>query len=139
MKKKSGFCHEVIILVNKPYSELISEQQMWLLTRLPLNVSSLIESKYTKNYTAQARKFKKGQAKKLLKSNITKKFFREIAFLAVLNFFPVQKLICGYFWNCKKGNLVKKFFVKLIYLISRVFLRGLFLIFWPAVWNYLFF
>ena len=31
---------------------------------------------------------------KLVKSNF---FFREIAFLAVLNFFPVQKLICGHF------------------------------------------
>ena len=38
----------------------------------------------------QARKFKKVQAKKLVKSN-------EIAFLAVLNFFPVQKLIFGHF------------------------------------------
>ena len=35
-----------------------------------------------------ARKFKKVQAKKLVKSNITI-FFREIAFLAVLNFFSV--------------------------------------------------
>ena len=48
--------------------------------------------------------------------------FREIEFLVVLNFFPVQKLILGHFWNCKKWKLVKKFFVKLIYLISRVFL-----------------
>ena len=32
-------------------------------------------------------------------------FFREIAFLAV---FPVQKLIFGHVWNCKKWNLVKK-------------------------------
>ena len=34
-------------------------------------------------------------------------FFLEIAFLAVLNFFPVQKLI---FEIAKKWNLVKKFF-----------------------------
>ena len=47
----------------------------------------------------------------------------EIAFLAFLNIFPVQKLIFGHFWNCKKWILVTKFFfVKLIYLISRVFL-----------------
>ena len=38
----------------------------------------------------------------------SKNFFREIAFLAVLNFFLVQKLIFGHFWNCKKWNLVKK-------------------------------
>ena len=40
----------------------------------------------------RAKKFKKVQAKKLVKSNESI-FFREIAFLAVLNFFPVQKLI----------------------------------------------
>ena len=40
----------------------------------------------------RARKFKKVQAKKLMKSNKSKKILHEIAFLAVLNFFPVQKL-----------------------------------------------
>ena len=35
-------------------------------------------------------------------------FFREIAFLSVLNFFQVQKLIFGYFVNRKKWILVKK-------------------------------
>ena len=36
--------------------------------------------------------------KKLVKSNISKYFLREIAFLAVLNFVPVQKkLIFGHF------------------------------------------
>ena len=34
-------------------------------------------------------------------------FFREIAFLAVLNFFPVQKLIFGQFRNCKNLNLAQ--------------------------------
>ena len=48
-------------------------------------------------FAQQARKFKKVQAKKLVKSNKSKNFFREIAFLAVLNFFPVQKLIFGHF------------------------------------------
>ena len=38
-------------------------------------------------------------------------FFREIAFLQVLNFFPVQKLIFGHFWNCKKWILVQKNYV----------------------------
>ena len=38
----------------------------------------------------RARKFKKVQAKKLVKPNkSTKNFFREMAFLAVLNFFPL--------------------------------------------------
>ena len=41
---------------------------------------------------------------------IIKKYFREIAFLAVLNFFPVEKLIFGHFWNCKKWNLANKIF-----------------------------
>ena len=43
-----------------------------------------------------------------MKSNKSKKFLCEIAFLAVLNFFPVQKLIFGHFWNCKKWNSAKK-------------------------------
>ena len=64
----------------------------------------------------------------LTKSNIAQKiFFREIAFWAVLNFFPVQKLILCHFRNCKKWNLVKINYVKLIYLISRVFLAWTFL------------
>ena len=53
-------------------------------------------------FTHRARKYKKVQAKKLVKSNKSKIFFHEIAFLAVLNFFPVQKSIFGNFWNCKK-------------------------------------
>ena len=61
----------------------------------------------------------KSQGKKTVKSNI---FLREIAFLAVLNFFPVQKMIFGHFWNGKKWNLVRKNYMKLIYFISRVFL-----------------
>ena len=34
-------------------------------------------------------------------------------------FSPVEILIFGHFWNCKKWNLATKFSVKLIYLISR--------------------
>ena len=45
----------------------------------------------------RARKFKKVQAKKLVKSNESKNFFHEIAFLVVLNFFRVQELIFGHF------------------------------------------
>ena len=53
-------------------------------------------------------KFKKFRAEKLLKSNDSPKKFREIAFLAVLNFFPVQKLIFGHFLICKKWIWSKK-------------------------------
>ena len=44
-----------------------------------------------------ARKLKKVQAKKLVNSHKSKNFFHEIAFLAVSNNFPVQKLIFGHF------------------------------------------
>ena len=61
------------------------------------------------------------------------KFVREIAFLAVLNFFLVQKID---FWPIMKFKKMefggKFFFVKLIYLNSRVFWHGLFKIFWPT-------
>ena len=51
-----------------------------------------------------------------MKYNKSKIFFREITFLTVLNFFPVQKLIFGYFWNCKKMDFGQKNFkMKLIY------------------------
>ena len=64
--------------------------------------------------------------------NIPQKI-REIAFVDVLNFFPVQNMIFGHFCNGQKWILVKKFLVKLIYLISRVFLAWTFFIFWPTV------
>ena len=60
---------------------------------LPHVVQLLLTFDPTLGSTQRARKFKKVQAKKLVKSNIVKNFFRQIAFLAVLNFFPVQKLI----------------------------------------------
>ena len=48
-------------------------------------------------------------------------------FLAVWNFFPpVQKLIFSNFWNRKKWTLVKSWIMKLIYLISQVFLAWTF-------------
>ena len=53
--------------------------------------------------TQRARKFKKVQAKKLMKSNKSKKIFRQILFLAILNFFPVQKLILAIFEIAKNG------------------------------------
>ena len=63
---------------------------------------------------------KKVQAKKLVKSNKSI-FFGEIAFLAVSNFFTVQKLILVIFEIAKNEIWSKNFFLKLIYLISRVF------------------
>ena len=45
----------------------------------------------------QARKFKKSPGKKTREIKEINIFSREIAFLAVLNFFPVQKLIFGHF------------------------------------------
>ena len=58
-------------------------------------------------------------------SFLNSRIFSNSTFLAVL----IQKLIFGHFWNCKKWNLVKTLFLKLIYLIWRVFWHGLFLIF----------
>ena len=66
-------------------------------------------------------KLKKTRQKKLVKSNKSNKVFREIAFLAVLNFFPVQKWNLAIFEIAKNGIWSKIFFVKLIYLISRGF------------------
>ena len=54
-------------------------------------------------------------------------FLREIAFLAVLNFFPVQKM--AIFEIAKNRFWSKNIFVKLIYMISRVFWPGIFKIF----------
>ena len=75
----------------------------------------------------RARKFKKVLAKKLVKSN--KSFFpRKISFLAVLNFFPVQKIDFWPFlkWQ-KNGFLLKNVFREIeFYLISRIFLTWTF-------------
>ena len=48
------------------------------------------------NYSTVGQKIEKSPGKKLVKSNISKKI-RELAFLVVLNFFPLQKLIFGDF------------------------------------------
>ena len=56
-----------------------------------------------------SQKFLKKSRQKNSWNQINKKTHK-IAFLVVLNFFPVQKLIFGYFWNCKRWNLVKRFF-----------------------------
>ena len=78
-------------------------------------------------YTQRARK--KVQAKKTREIKYII-FFREIAFLAVVNFFHSSK---NDFWPlpifeiAKNGIWSIKFFVKLIYFISRVFLDWTFL------------
>jgi len=59
--------------------------------------------------TQRARKIEKVQAKTIVKSNKSKFFLREIAFLAI-------------FVIAKNGIWSNDFFVKLIHLISRVFL-----------------
>ena len=65
--------------------------------------------------------------------NIQKKVC-ETAFLAVLNFFLVQKLIFGHFWNSKKWNLAQKFFSWNWFIWLHEFFRpGLFKIFWHTV------
>ena len=73
------------------------------------------ESNKLPKFSQRARKFKKVQAKKLVKSNKSKKFFREISFLVVLTFSPVQKLIFGLFKMARNGFWQRKKFVKLIY------------------------
>ena len=71
---------------------------------------------------------KKVQAKKLVKSNKSIFFFREIAFVADLNFFPSSKIDFWTFLKLQKNGIWSKIlFVKLIYLISRDFWPGLFL------------
>ena len=62
------------------------------------------DTKCILSHTQRARKFKKVQAKKFVKSNKSKNFFREIAFLAI---FEIAK---NEIWSKKK-------FVNLIYLI----------------------
>ena len=54
---------------------------------------------------------KKPRPKKLVKSSKSKKNFREIAFLAVLNFFPVQKLNFGDFYKWHKMEFGQKIFI----------------------------
>ena len=44
-------------------------------------------------------------------NHISQISFHEIAFLAVFNIFPIQKLIFGHFWNSQKWNLVKIIFM----------------------------
>ena len=55
-----------------------------------------IKHKFFKEHSGPEN-LKKVQVKKLVKSNKSKKLFCEIAFLPVLNFFPVPKLIFGHF------------------------------------------
>ena len=79
--------------------------------------------------TQRARKFKNSRQT----TREIKYFFREIAFLAVLNFLTVQNLIFGHFWNCKKWNLVKKISWNWFIWFHEFFWPGLFSNFWPTV------
>ena len=73
--------------------------------------------------------FKNGKKSIFARENSLKttKNCPKIAFLAVLNFFPVQKLIFGLFKIAKNIFWSKIFFLKLIYLISRVLFAWIFL------------
>ena len=71
--------------------------------------------------------------KKLMKSNKSDFFPRKIAFLAVLNFFPVQKLNLAIFEIAKNGNWSKKFFCEIDLFDFTSFLAWTFFIFWPTV------
>ena len=76
-------------------------------------------------------KILKSPGKKLVKTN--KSFFSsEIAFLAVLNFFLVQKLIFGHFRNCTKWIFVKFFFREIDLFDFTSFFAWTFLIFCPT-------
>ena len=61
-----------------------------------------------------------------MKSNKSKQF-REIAFLLVINFFLSSKIDIWPFLKLQKMELGQKKIVKLVYLISRVFLAWTFL------------
>ena len=86
-----------------------------------ITVWAKILKKNTINFHNRQENLKKSRQKNSWSQINHKIFFRDIAFLAVLNFFPVQKL--AIFEIAKNGIWSKKLlFVKLIYLISRVFL-----------------
>ena len=90
------------MIVETLQSRDLSDCSVWFkeLSKLlmPEKKSSLfgMPNKIITDITQRARKFKKVQAKKLVKSSKSE-FFRKIAFLAVLNFFPVQNLIFVHF------------------------------------------
>ena len=81
------------------------------------------------------RKFKKVQGKNSWNQIIiNQKFFREIAFLVVLNFFQVQKLTFGHFLNGKIWNLVKKIIRKIdLFDFMSFFGLDFFKILWPTM------
>ena len=63
--------------------------------------------------TQLAKKFKKVQAKKLVKLNTSKSFFREIVFLAVLNFSPTSKIDFWPFLKLQKIDFCRKHFCEI--------------------------
>ena len=72
----------------------------WLSGHSDLSIYRVLSNMY---YHSGPENFKKSKQKKFVKSNKAKHFFREIAFLVVLNFFPVQKLIFSHFEIAKNG------------------------------------
>ena len=90
---------------------------------------------------AWARKFKKIQTKKLVKSNksISKKNFREIAFLAFLNFFPSSKIDIRPFLKLQKIDFGQKLLCEIDLFDLKSFFAWTFLIFWPSFQNCIFF
>ena len=80
-------------------------------------------------------KLKKSRTKKLAKSN--KSISRKKKFFEHTHLLPFQKWAKINFWTGKKfktaRNAISLERKNLIYLISRVFMHGLFEIFWPAV------
>ena len=100
---------------------------------LPTNRNSIgIHSENTTITKITAgQKIKKVQAKKKTREikYIQKNFFSwNCILLAVLNFFPFQKLILGHFWYGKKWNLAQKIFreIDLFDFTSFFFWPGLF-------------
>ena len=74
---------------------------------------------------------KKSRQKKLVKSHKSKFFFVKLHFWQIPSFSQFKNSFLAIFEIAKNGIWSKHFFVKLIYLISRVFLAWTFLIFWP--------
>ena len=76
---------EAEVISNEPEPSLASQTPV----EAPVSSSEAMVRHFI--FTQQAKNFKKFSTKKLVKSNKSIFFFCEIAFLAVLNFSPVQK------------------------------------------------
>ena len=78
--------------------QIVTEKNNPLLSKPRIEMTSLVSSSGSTSSSGKfiishrARISKKFLAKKLVKSNVIKNFFRETAFLAVLNFFPSSEM-----------------------------------------------